>query len=191
MAEKVVFLSGKITNLRPPKRDDIPVILRWVNDPEVRVFVLGTFPWTEKMEEDWFDKLGKDEKNVVLIIETKDGKMIGIMGIHNIDWVSRIGTTGALIGEKEYWGGGYGTDAKLALLEYAFNTLNLHKILSAVIAFNKRSLRYSLRCGYKIEGHRRKQLFKEGKYWDRIDLGVFREEWLRVWKKYQKTGRVR
>ncbi len=191
MAEKVVFLSGRKTNLRPVSRADIPTLLRWVNDPEVRDFVLGTFPWTEKMEEDWFDKLGKDESKVTLVIETKEGKAIGTMGIHNINWVSRTGTTGAMIGEKDCWGQGYGTDAKLVLLQYAFDTLNLFRIRSDVIGFNDRSVRYSLRCGYKVEGTRPKDIFKRGQYWDRIELGVFREDWFPIWEKYQQTGKVR
>lgn len=189
--EKVIFLSGHKTNLRPFSRSDVPLLTRWINDPEVREFVLGIFPWTEKQEEDWFEKLGSSEKNIVLCIETKDGVPIGSMGIHAIDWINRVGTTGALIGEKEYWGRGFGTDAKMSLLDYAFNTLNLRKILSNVIAFNTRSLQYSKHCGYQVEGCRRKQLFKRGEYWDLIELGVFREEWLPIWQKYKETGHLK
>ena len=72
-------------------------------------------------------------------------------------------------------------------LNYAFNTLNLRKICSSVLAFNKRSLKYNLHCGYKIEGRKRKQIFKNGKYWDEIILGLFKKDWLTIWKRYQKT----
>lgn len=113
------------------------------------------------------------------------------MGLHQINWKDRIATTGALIGEKEYWSKGYGTDAKMILLDHAFNTLNLHKICSAVIAYNKRSLDYSLHCGYKIEGTRREHFFRKGKYWDFIELGLLKKEWLPIWRKYKKTGSVK
>lgn len=192
MSEKrVVFLSGKIVNLRPAQKSDIPYFTRWINDPRVRQFLLTTMPLTEKQEEAWFESLGKDDKNIILVIETKDGKPIGSMGIHRIDWRSGVGTTGALIGETEYWGRGYGTDAKMVLLDYAFNTLGLRKICSDVFAFNKRSLRYSLHCGYKVEGRLRKHIFRNGKFHDKIVLGVFRDEWLPIWKHYRKTGEVR
>lgn len=189
--QAVVFLSGKKVNLRPFSKDDVPAVTRWINDPEVREFISMTFPQTEKQEEDWVSKLGDDDKNIALCIETKDGKPIGVMGIHNINWVHRHCTTGAVIGEKDYWGKGYGTDAKMYLLDYIFNTLNLNRVGSNVIAYNKRSLRYSLHCGYKIEGRRRKMIFKKGRYWDLIDLGVFKQEWLPIWKKYKKTGKIR
>jgi RimJ/RimL family protein N-acetyltransferase len=187
----IVFLSGKKTNLRPVSREDIPKILQWINDPEVRQFVSSVFPTTQKFEEDWVDGLCKDKDNIVLVIMTKDGVAIGLMGLHRIDWVNRVATTGALIGEKEYWGKGFGGDAKMALLDYAFNTLNLHRINSDVIAFNQRSLNYSLRCGYQIEGTKRESMFRHGKYGDRIELGLLREEWLPVWEKYQKTGSLK
>jgi RimJ/RimL family protein N-acetyltransferase len=90
-----------------------------------------------------------------------------------------------MIGEKEYWGKGYGTEAKMLLLHYAFDTLNLRKICSSVISFNERSHKYSLKCGYKEEGRRKAQLFRDGKYWDEIQLAVFRKDWLLLWKKFQ------
>lgn len=186
-----IFLSGRKVNLRPLSKVDVPLLVRWVNDPEVRQFVANTFPQTERQEEEWLDGLGKNDKDIVLCIETKDGTSIGVMGIHKINWIWRTCETGALIGEKEYWGEGYGTDAKMYLLDYIFNTLNLHKVCSNVIDYNKRSLQYSLHCGYKVEGRRRKQVFRKGKYRDLIDLGVFRKEWLPIWKKYRKTGKVR
>jgi RimJ/RimL family protein N-acetyltransferase len=186
---RVIFLEGRITNLRPFSKKDAPTIIRWINDPVIRDFIISYLPQNEKQEEEWIEK-GSTEKNIVLCIETKSGIPIGSMGIHNIDWVSRRATTGALIGEKEYWGKGYGTDAKMQLLNYAFNVLNLHKICSGVIAYNKRSLHYSLHCGYKIEGRRRKHHFKNGKYWTLIELGLFKEEWFPIWNRYRKTGKI-
>ncbi len=113
-----------------------------------------------------------------------DGKPIGTMGIHAIDYRHRIATTGALIGESGYWGKGYGSEAKMLLLEYAFNTLNLRKICSEVIAFNERSTKYSLKCGYKIEGTKKLHHYAKGQYWDVIQLAVFREDWLPLWEAF-------
>src|SRR3989344_8280763 len=183
---KVVFLKGKSVNLRPVFKSDLPQIVRWINDPEVRNFLNAHLPQSEQDEERWLENLSKNkDTDLVLVIETTEGRVIGLMGLHKINWRDRVAITGALIGEKEYWGKGFGTDAKVTLLNYAFNTLNLHKICSGVIAFNGRSLQYSLHCGYKIEGRSRKQVFKRGKYWDLIQLGLFKNEWLPIWRHYQ------
>lgn len=183
---RVVFIEGLKVNLRPFSKDDISIVTRWMNSPYVMEFIGSVLPKTEKQEEDWFNKLGSDDKNVILCIETKDDHPIGIMGIHRIDWVNRNCATGAVIGEKEFWGKGYGTDAKMHLLKYAFETLNLNRVGSSVIEFNKRSLNYSLRCGYQVEGRKRQYIWRYGKYWDLIELGVLREDWQKAWEEFQE-----
>ncbi len=152
---------------------------------------MAFLPRTEKDEEEWFNKLGSDDKNIVFGVETKDGSLIGCMGVHRISWRDRVCTTGAFIGEKENLCKGYGTDAKMFLLEYIFNTLNLRKVCSEVIAYNERSIQYSTKCGYKPDGIRHQHVFRKGEYWDLVQLAVFREDWLPIWKTYQETGSVR
>ena len=184
---RVVFLKGKTTVLRPVSDNDVPLLTKWINDPRVRRFIKSIFPRTDGFERDWVAELKKkSETDVVLIIEVR-GKAIGVMGLHRIDWKNRVGTTGAIIGEPRFWSKGYGTDAKMALLDYAFNTLNLRKIISKVKSFNERSLAYSKKCGYKVEGRLREQHFVDGKYWDEVILAVFREDWLPCWKKYMAS----
>jgi RimJ/RimL family protein N-acetyltransferase len=189
---KLVFLKGKKVILRPlRKATDFELCLRWINDPEINQYLVVYMPVTEKKEEEWFENLASNPNEIVLGIETPEGRLIGTMGLHNINGKNRTAFTGALIGEKECWGKGYGTDAKMTLLHYAFNTLNLRKINSSVYAFNQRSLKYNLKCGYKIEGVRKKQIFRNGKYHDEILIAVFKDDWLPLWKKYQKTGMFR
>lgn len=112
------------------------------------------------------------------------------MELSHINRIHGTAVTGAVIGEKEYWGKGYGSEAKLLLLKYAFDVLNLRKICSAAIAFNERSIRYQERTGYKIEGRRANQIYADGQYWDEVLLAVYREDWLPIWKKYQEAGEI-
>ncbi len=187
---RVVFLRGRKTVLRPVNKTDVPLLVRWMNDPEVRLFLTAVMPFTEGAEIAWVEGLDKRPNDVVLMVETKDGTPIGLMGLHRIDWVSRVATTGAAFGDKAYWGKGFGQDAKMALLGYAFNTLNLRKICSACFAFNGRSAAYNQKCGYRVEGRRRKQFYRRGRYYDEILLCIFREWWEPKWKKYRRTGKL-
>lgn len=189
----VIFLEGKKVILRPlDKRTDAEPMLRWINDPEVRFNLATIFPQTWKSEEEFIESAGNNAHGVILGIVAKEtGGFIGVMSLNGIDWPNRNATTGALIGEKKYWGQGYGTDAKMILLDYAFNTLNLHTVSSCVIAFNKRSIAYNTHCGYKVEGVRKACIFRAGRYWDKILLGVLKKDWLPIWRRYQKTGSVR
>jgi len=188
---KLVFLKGKKTILRPlRKATDFESCWRWNNDPKVRWYWAAHLPVTEKKEEEWFDALANKPGEIAFGIETLEGNLIGVLALMNINGKDRTAISGTVIGEKEYWNKGYGTDAKMILLNYAFNTLNLRKINSFVVSHNKRSLQYNLHCGYKIEGVRKKQIFLQGRYLDEILLAVFKPDWLPIWKKYQKTGRI-
>lgn len=190
--QKIIFLKGKRIILRPMNKEtDLKKCLIWVNDPEVTFFLSMIYPIDKIAEEKWFDNLSNNKNNIALAIETLKGEFIGTMGLHDINWQNRTATTGALIGEKKYWGKGYGTEAKMLMLNYAFNTLNLRKINSLVISYNQRSLRYSLHCGYEIEGRKKKEIYKNGRYWDLIQLGLFKNQWLKIWKKYQKVDSIK
>ena len=184
---QVVFLKGRNVSLRPVEKTDLPIIVRWINDPEVRFFLEAYLPQNNKDEEEWLERLSKRKPDdITLLIVKTGGEPIGVMGIHNIKWRDRVATTGALIGAKECWGKGLGSEAKLLLLDYAFNTLNLRKICSNAIAYNERSIRYSLRCGYKEEGKLKAHIFRAGEYHDLVQLAIFRENFKPVWEKYQK-----
>ena len=188
----VVFLDGWRLYLRPPCKDDLPYLTRWINDEEVWQFLKLSLPMSESAETAWLEGLDKrkDTDIILVIVDKKTGKPIGSMGIHRINWKDRRAATGALIGDKRYWGKGYGTEAKMLLLNYAFNTLNLRKVCSAALAFNERSVAYSKKCGYREEGVLKEHLFKKGRYWDEVLLAVFREDWLPLWERFQKTGRA-
>ncbi len=185
---RLIFLKGRKVILRPLRKEtDLESALRWINDPEVTQYLSMFLPQSIVQESEWFDNLLKRQNDIILAIETLKGIFIGITGLHQINWKDRTVTHGVFIGEKEYWGKGYGTDANMALLNYAFNSLNLRKVCSSVISFNKRSLRYHLACGYKIVGKNRRQIFKNGRYYSMILLEVFKKDWQEIWQEYTKS----
>ena len=108
------------------------------------------------------------------------------MGLSDIAWKDGTGHTGALIGEKDCWGKGYGTEAKMLLLHWAFTELNLRKITSSVIAFNKRSQRYLKKTGYVVEGVQKKQNFVHNRYCDCLLMAVFKRDFMPLWRTFKK-----
>ena len=188
--QRVVFLEGKKVILRPLRKDtDLKTVVQWVNNPKVTQYLSMYLPMSFNHEEEWFDNRSKRENDIVLAIETVDGIFIGTTGLHNINSKDRSAMHGILIGEEDCWGKGYGTEVGMILLNYAFNQLNLHKVCSSVIGFNKRSLNYHLKCGYKVIGAWRREIFKQGRYYDLILLDIFKKEWLVRWKEYKTQKR--
>ena len=159
-SQEVVFLEGKQVVLRPlDKATDLEFCQRWINDPGVRHFLMNAWPLSLEQEAKWFDGMINDKSNILLGIVIKESKeLIGVMSLNQIDWINRTAITGSWIGDKKHRGQGYGTDAKMALLAYAFLTLNLRKICSSAIAFNDASLRFNAKCGYKEEGVLKQQV---------------------------------
>lgn len=187
----IVFLRGKRLYLRPVLREDRPRFLKWVNDPDLRgLYMTRASPVDDAEADEWLAHLHKRTDAISFVICTLEGKPFGMIGLHSIDWRSRVSSTEAVIGEKDFRGKGYATEAKIVLLHYAFETLNIHKIWGGIFAFNKASQAYNKKCGYKVEGVQRQQVFANGRYHDKILIAVFREDWLPVWKQFLKDGKL-
>ncbi len=183
-----VFLSGKLINLHLLDAEHhLNDCLLWLNDKQLtRFLITGRFPQYPEAEKNWFNKATQEvERKITLAIHKKDnGEYIGMMGLEKINYIHRTATSGSFIGSESNRGRGYGHDAKMILLNYAFNSLNLRKINASAVAFNERSLRFNQACGYKIEATLKQQLFVEGQYYDEIMLAVYAEDFQPLWNKY-------
>ena len=187
--QPVVFRKGKKVILRPVEKTDAIHMYQYINDPEVSQFLGRVNLMTLAEEEEWVLNGAKaTHTNIVVAIEVINGPFIGTMGLHHINWVNQTAITGTCIGNKDFQGKGYGTDAKMLLLDYAFNTLGLRKICSGAFASNVKSIAFNQRCGYKIEGRLKKQFYRNGTYHDEVLLAVFRKDWLPLWEKYKQEA---
>jgi RimJ/RimL family protein N-acetyltransferase len=191
MVHKSVFIRSEKTILRPFEMEDVPLLLKWINDPEVRPYIATVAPQSTETEKRWIERVAEEQiqmKNMGFMIETHEGVPIGTMGLHSINLKDRHATTGAMI-IPEFRNKGYGVATKMHLLKYAFWDLNLNRVNSRVIDYNSRSLKYSEKCGYVEEGRLRRYIFKNGEYRDEVLLGVLREEWEAAFQKYQEEVR--
>ncbi|MFH1175252.1 MAG: GNAT family protein [bacterium] len=174
------MLKGEKVLLRPIKKSDIYNLATWVNDQEVNQFTSHDLPMAEVMEEQWFEKKVARTDSVILVVEAIDceePKPIGSCGIHGIHMIYRNAGFGIMIGEKDYWEKGYGSEAAQLIINFAFYRLNLNRISSAVLDFNPRSLALHKKLGFKEEGRKRESFYKNGRYCDEIIFGLLRKEW--------------
>ena len=184
--EKLVFMTDGVVNLRPVLKEDIPFLLLAINDPSVRCNLSSYLPMMEEDQEKWFKKICENKQTDIVFAIEVQGKIIGDMGIHRIDWKNRTGTTGAVIKDTEHRGKGYGTRAKMLLLNYAFYECNLHKVCSSALAFNTASLRFNEKCGYKTEGVLKSHIYRAGECHDMIITAVFREDFYTLWEAHKE-----
>jgi RimJ/RimL family protein N-acetyltransferase len=178
------MLRGEKVLLRPLQRSDIANFLKWFNDVEVTQYLNFYLPMTEMAEEKWIEDAASRTQagtGVYFIIEAIEGdstKPIGSIGLAGINPKDHGASFGITIGEKDYWGNGYGTEATRLILDYGFQQLNLHRISSSAFAFNERSIRLHKKVGFKEEGRRREAIFKNGQFHDLVMFGILRGEWM-------------
>ena len=131
--------------------------------------------WGEKSVEDGF----KPERYSFSIRALSDDKLIGFLGlwlnlIHSEVWV------GIGIGEREYWGKGYGTDAMKLAVQYSFLELGAQRVSLGLHAYNPRALKSYEKAGFRLEGRTRQDIQREGKRSDSLWMGILRDEWLQM-----------
>jgi RimJ/RimL family protein N-acetyltransferase len=174
------MLRGEFVELRPIDRANIDAYVRWLTDPEVtRTLNIHGTPITRESEEAWFEEATKPSADSFLfgIHLLDDGQLVGNTGLHVIDWRNRCGTFGIFIGEKDWWGKGLGPDALKIVVRFAFEDLNLHRVQLDVFEFNERGIRAYAKVGFKEEGRRREALFRDGRFWDVIEMSLLESEW--------------
>ena len=176
------MIHGALTTLRAIEREDLDALWRWYNDPEVMYF------WAEphkvisrdELEARYGGLSGPTGQAHWLLITTREewgrGEPIGRIGYVELDRRNRHAEIALKIGEKAYWGRGYGTDALLAFLGYLFHELNLHKVYLRVEAFNPRARRVYEKCGFRQDGVFRDHTFLGGRYYDALLMSLTEDE---------------
>lgn len=174
--------------LRPFERKHIAKLVEWRNDPEVALWSDGRQPefeliTLEEAEISFSNTLKNGSKfdtftyAYMFAIHTLEGQYIGMADYRDVEKIKRSCTIGITIGEKDYWGKGYGTDAIKVLIEFLFNRVNLRRIQLDTWSGNKRAISAYSKCGFKVEGTLRESEYIEGKYYDTIIMGLLRRDW--------------
>ncbi|MDT8719572.1 GNAT family N-acetyltransferase [Clostridium sp. 19966] len=176
-----MYVGNKV-RLREYREDDVKKAWEYINDSETKNLLTPgiPFPLTFNEEKKWFESISSSKDTYNFAIETlSDSKYIGGCGINKIDWKNSVAIVGIFIGDKNYWGNGYGTDAMKTLINFIFNEMNINKIRLHVYSFNKRAIKSYEKCGFKQEGILRQEIFKSGKYYDEIVMGILKEEFFK------------
>lgn len=175
-----IFIEGKRTYLRPLEMEDTEKYYEWYNNPELRRFMMLPFPMTRLGEKDYIERMGKSREDIVFAIVLKKGdRLIGNVGFHRIDRVSRCAWLGIAIGDPAMVSKGFGTDVLKLMVDYGFRTQNFHRIELQVHEFNERALAAYRKVGFIEEGRRREAVYSGGKYHDSILLSILKDEWLK------------
>lgn len=165
--------------LRAFEPEDYKTSIKWRNDDEIWNQLGGVkYFVSEAYEKKWVEDAIFDPKVIRLAVCLKENnRYIGNVYILDINERDRKGNSHILIGEREFWGKGYATEAYELLLDYAFNERAFHRIGAHVLEENAACIALHKKCGFSQDGVFRKATFKNGKWQNQIIFSILEEEY--------------
>jgi diamine N-acetyltransferase len=168
-----------VIRLREIERSDVPVIHSWRSDHAVVDSLTGVFRYVNReVDDEWFDRYMKArDRDVRLgVVLAESGLLVGVAYLLCIDWIARNAQYGLMIGERDHWGKGIGTQATQLTIAHAFDDLNLHRLSLQVFEDNVAAIHIYEKCGFQHEGVMRDAVFKGGRYRSLVMMGLLRNE---------------
>lgn len=175
-------MSERISHirLRALTPDDALITWQWRNQPEVRNDFSGhPFPVSYEQEKEWYVKiLSTNFPMTVFGIEViGDGKLAGMTFLKNVNQIHRQAEFAILV-DKAQSGKGYGKEACMKTLYFAFRELGLHRVYLKVRKDNAAAIKVYRACGFSEEGVLRDDLFKQGEFRDVLIMSVLSYEFV-------------
>ncbi len=173
MKKNIIINNGNLL-FRLPTIDDVERLTFLKNNKTAARLLGGNTP-TYSIEDisRWVNAHNsKQDELLLVVVDTLRNEIIGHVGLYDIDSVSGKTEYGILLADDESRGKGYGTKCTMTLLDYAFNTLKLHKVTAEVLAENKASEAMFKKCGFLIDGILRDDVFKNDRYYNVLAMSI-------------------
>ena len=180
------LFSGENICLTPIDREKDPEIeSRWTHDLEyLRMLdVELARPLTPAQVKKRYEELEKEidegRRQFYFALRTtgEPERLIGFAELPWVGWSQGFALVRLGIGDPADRRKGYGIEALRLLMRYAFDELNLFRLVAQIPAYNQAAVRLFTRAGFVEEVRRREALHRAGRRWDMLELGLLRGEW--------------
>ena len=170
-------LAGTRCYLSPRSDSDAELFKKWDNDLEV-ILPASMNGYNTPATLAYEDPSRANEmlKHMFVIVDSETDQLIGWCSLFFRTPENRHAMLAIMIGEKEYWGRGYGQEAVALLLDYGFNVLNMNSIELGVYAFNKRAIRCYEKIGFQRIGVQRESRILAGVKHDTVLMDILASE---------------
>ena len=131
----------------------------------------------KKYEE--IEKEQEDSKSLIYftIRMREDDRLIGFVRIYWIEWANGSGLLQMGIGSQDDRNHGYGSEVLKLILRYVFDEMNLYRLTAMVPEYNQVALHVLKKARFSEEVRRREALYRDGRRWDSIHLGIISDDW--------------
>ncbi len=169
--------------LRDLQQSDKEYFFSWIKDKEVIRYSLSIFQKMKSNDEisNWFDGLLLDKSSCnKAIVDNSNKNLIGYAGIAQISETNLSGEYFIFIGDKSYHGKGVGTFITKKIIRYGFEDLGLNRIMLTASEKNVGAVKAYTKANFKMEGIMRQAFYRDGRFHDKIIMGILREEWTKL-----------
>lgn len=168
--------------LTPLQIENIHTHFRWNNDPELNrldseiPYEEESFGAFKSRFERMCDNPSPSHRNFEIHAHD-DEKLIGVAYATRIGSHNRHAQVDITIGDRDYWGRGYGRESFTLLLSYCFETLSLHRVSAETFEYHTAWRDLVEGMGFQKEGTVREYLRRDGEYWDKEIYGLLEREY--------------
>ncbi len=175
------LLRGERVRLNTISEDDLQQIVRWDEDADfLRLY--DAEPAIPKGQAKWKKLLDESAESglqyLFAIRLVEDDQLIGYCELSDILWSCGVAYLSIGIGNRDYWGKGYGTEAITLLVDFAFREMNLHRLQLTVFDYNTRAITAYEKLGFQREGNFREFGQRDGRRYDMYLYGLLSREWM-------------
>jgi RimJ/RimL family protein N-acetyltransferase len=172
------MVLGDLVKLRAMGPPDAGALWRWNHDPDVMRWMDEDYAQPLALTVKWLEERRRNAYGDVLfgIEALADGELVGLVRLHGAEPETGCADLDIYLGEKEYWGRGYATDAMRTVCRYGFERMRLHRISLTVVAGNHAARRVYEKVGFVEEGRLRESFRRDGRWYDKVVMGLLEGE---------------
>lgn len=159
--------------------EDIELVRKWRNSPEVSQYMYTQEFITKEKQEKWFQKINQEKSSRYWIVKYENEK-IGVASLTGIDKNNSKCYWGFYLGNTDIRGKGIGAKIEYNVLDIVFKEIKLNKLCGEVLSFNEKVVKMHEKFGFKREGYLRNHIFKNNKFHDVVVIGLLSSEWEQI-----------
>jgi len=191
--DRVTPLTFGRVRFTPLQMKNIHTHFRWNNDPELNRLD-SELPYEKESFGEFKDRFERlceafsPAHRDFEIHDLEEEKLIGIAYVARIDEHHRHAHVGVVIGDRDYWGEGYGRESMRLLLGYCFEDLKLHRLSAETFEYNTAWRDLVEGMGFTKEGTARDYLYRDERYWNKENYSLLETEYRALYDRKEETA---
>jgi len=173
------MIQGKYVSLRAIEKYDLPTLMKWRNNPDMRRFFRETDEINSFNQDKWFESvISKNTIHKMFAIVKKDtNELMGACGLCYIDWINRSADFSIYLGYNNlYIDKIFAIEAAQLMRDHGFNILNLHRLWAEIYFIDNEKKRFFETLSFTLDGTFREAYWYEGKWHDSLFYSLLRTD---------------